>query len=142
MKTKKLISEIMTADVVFLQESDSLAQLEEVMKAFRFRHMPVVDDGRLVGIVTLKDVLRTSASTLLPNRSDQNEYVIGHFVVRDIMTKDVATVRPDTRIADAGRLMRQKSLGCLPVTEADGTIVGIVTEADFVDLATRLLENA
>ena len=135
-------ADIMSRDLVTLEESQNLKFLPEVMKLFRFRHMPVVDDGkRLVGLVTERDVLRVSASTLLPKSSEQTEYLARSFKVCDMMTRDVCSVHPETPLTEVARLMRREKIGCVPVVEGENTLVGIITEADFVTLSIKWLEG-
>jgi CBS domain-containing membrane protein len=135
----RLASEIMTRDVVTLEERQTLENLEHAMRALRFRHMPVVDGRRLIGLVSQRDLLRTSASSLLPARREQAEFLSKQFAVGDVMTRDIQTVHPDTPLSEVTRMMRRNQLGCLPVVEAENTLVGIITEADFVKLCERLL---
>ena len=129
----------MNRDLVTLEETQSLMFLPEVMKLFRFRHMPVLDEKRLVGLVTERDILRVSASSLLPTAREQTDYLAKKFVVRDMMTRNVQTVNPDTPLTEVAHRMRKNKLGCMPVVEGENTLVGIITEADFVTLFERLL---
>ena len=108
----RLARDIMKKDVVTLEERESLENLEEAMRAMRFRHMPVVEGKRLIGLVTQRDLLRVSASTLLPARREQHELLTKRFTVGDIMMRDV---------------------------DRDNTLAGIITEADFVELCEQLL---
>jgi CBS domain-containing protein len=135
----RLARDIMKKDVVTLEEKESLENLEEAMRAMRFRHMPVVDGKRLIGLITQRDLLRVSASTLLPARHEQHELLTKRFTVGDIMMRDVQTVGPNALLAEVTRMMRLNKLGCLPVVDGDNTLVGIITEADFVELCEHLL---
>ncbi len=138
-RTPQSAADIMSRDLVTLEETQNLMFLPEVMKLFRFRHMPVVDGNRLVGLVTERDILRVSASSLLPTAHEQTDYLAKKFVVRDMMTRDVQTVHPETPLMEVAQRMRRDKLGCMPVVEGENTLVGIITEADFVTLSTRLL---
>jgi CBS domain-containing protein len=137
--TPKVAADIMTKDVVTLEESETLEFVEQSMRALRFRHMPVMDRGRLVGLISHRDVLRISASSLLPDSEQQTHYLAKKFLVRDVMVRNVATVQPDTPLLEVASRMRKGKLGCLPVVTGENTLVGIITEADFVDLCMRLL---
>ena len=95
MATPQLVSEVMTKDVVSVSEDQTLADLLASMRGMRFRHTPVTDDGRLVGLLSERDLLRMSSRSLLPHR-DGDEVLHRRFHVRDVMTKDVATVSPST----------------------------------------------
>lgn len=136
----RFAADIMSKDVVTLEEAETLEFVEESMRALRFRHMPVMDRGRLVGLISHRDVLRVSASSLLPEGQQQTKYLAKKFLVRDVMTRDVATVQPETPLLEVASRMRKGKLGCVPVVDAENTLVGIITEADFVDLCVRLLK--
>lgn len=140
-RTPSVVADIMTRDVVTLFERQSLEFLPETMRLFKFRHMPVVDDNRLVGLVSDRDLLRVSASSLLPASREQTQHLAQRFIVQDIMTREVTTVRADTPLTEAALLMEREKLGCLPVVEGENTLVGIVTEADFVTLSRHLLNG-
>ncbi|MCK6537420.1 MAG: CBS domain-containing protein [Polyangiaceae bacterium] len=137
-----LVRDIMTREVVTLFEEDNLLGVEEGMRHFRFRHLPVVDDGKLVGLITHRDLLRVAASIAEPGGEQKTHNIQERLFARDVMSRDLVSVREDTPIADAGLLMWNNKLGCLPVLSDDGRLLGIVTEADFVKLALRLLELA
>lgn len=131
-----LVSEIMTTEVVTLDVDENLDVADTVMNLARIRHLPVVKDGKLVGLVTHRDLLAAQASTMTPEDRDLNKYVMA----RQIMRSDVRTVTPDSSVLDAARLMQEFKYGCLPVVD-DGQLVGIITEADFLDLVIRALED-
>lgn len=139
MSTPVYARDLMTTDLVVLEESQHLGNLETSMRALRFRHMPVVDGKKLVGLVSERDLLRTAGSSLLPHKRKQDQFIDQHFRVADIMTRDVASVAPDTALVDVAAQMCAQKLGCMPVVRADGTLVGLITEADFVRLARQLL---
>jgi CBS domain-containing protein len=138
MAMPELVSDIMTKDVVSVSEDQTLTNLLDSMHTMHFRHTPVIDDGRLVGLLTERDLLRMSTSSLLPHR-ESNAFLQERFHVRDVMTKDVATVSPSTALRQAGELMLEKRIGCLPVVDAKNFLVGIVTTSDFLKIAISLL---
>jgi CBS domain-containing protein len=126
------VSEFMTKDLVTVRESDDLALAESLLRLGGIRHLPVVRDRKLVGILTQRDVLRsgqfgTPAARELP--------------VGQIMTREPTSVRPGMALSQAARLMLERKYGCLPVCEDDGTLVGIVTEADFVRFAADVVRD-
>jgi CBS domain-containing protein len=136
------VSEIMTREVVSVEESDSLLNLLESMQALRFRHLPVTDGDRLIGLLTERDLLRLSTSELLPHHADQNRGLLERFRVRDVMVRDVRTVSPDTSLAAAGRLLLQQRIGCLPVVDGQNVLVGIVTSSDYVASVARAVPQS
>jgi CBS domain-containing protein len=133
------VSDIMTREVVTVFEEENLTGLMEGMERYGVRHLPVVDGKRLVGLVTHRDMLRVAASTLLGNRASVDDTLEKQHFVSAIMRRDVATASPDMKLADAARTMREQKIGCLPVVDADGSLVGIVTATDFLRLAEQLL---
>ena len=141
MPKPQLVRDIMTREVVTLFEEDNLVGVEEGMQKFRFRHLPVVDEGRLVGLVTQRDMLRVAASSLEHGAHQKTHKLKESAFVRDVMLRDLVTVREDTPLGDAGLLLWNNKLGCLPVVDDGNRLLGIVTEADFVKLALRLLES-
>jgi CBS domain-containing protein len=126
------VGDFMTKDLVTVRESDDLALAESLLKLGGIRHLPVVRERKLVGILTQRDVLRsgqwgTPAARVLP--------------VSEVMTRAPTWVRPATGLAQAARLMLERKYGCLPVCDDDGTLVGIVTEADFVRFAADVVRD-
>ena len=134
----RFVADIMTADVTTISPRDTLEFVEEAMEMFRFRHLPVEEDGRLLGVLTHRDILRTAASTLAAGHEKSTEKLRRKHPVSDVMTRNVKTVSPETRLADAANILADEKIGCLPVVK-DGKLVGIVTEQDFVTLAAKLL---
>lgn len=134
------VADIMSRRVVCLLEEENLESIEKGMARFGFRHLPVVDGDKLVGVVSEADFLRASVSSLDEERTLKDATLKRYYFVGEIMTRDVTTVRPTLPLAEAAQVLRELKLGCLPVTEEDGTLVGIVTSSDFVALAARLLE--
>ncbi|MBE7478759.1 MAG: CBS domain-containing protein [Polyangiaceae bacterium] len=136
----RVVRDIMTAKVVYMLEEENLERIGKGMERFKFRHLPVVDAGKLVGIVSQRDYLRASVSDLDPDFALKNDNLKRNIFVAEIMTRDVVSVRPDTPLLEAAKLLREHRFGCLPVTEADGSLVGVVTDYDFVGLTIALLE--
>jgi len=135
-----VVRDIMTRRVLCLLEEENLEHIAHGMKRFEFRHLPVIDEGKLVGIVSQRDLLEASVSALDPD-FDLKDFNLKHNIfVAEIMKSPVVSVRPDTPLLEAARLLLEHKVGCLPVTELDGTLVGIVTDFDFVGLAARYLE--
>ncbi|MBI5516014.1 MAG: CBS domain-containing protein [Deltaproteobacteria bacterium] len=134
----RTVAEVMTRHVTVLHEEDNLEDLERWMSRLRFRHLPVVDGERLVGLVTHGDLLRMASSSLAAQPAEaEHQRQEATFVAR-VMQRDVRTVSPDTPLVDAARALIDAKIGCLPVVE-DGRLVGIVTAQDFVALTARLL---
>jgi CBS domain-containing protein len=132
------VSDVMTRDVVSVDENDTLSNLFGSLKALRFRHLPVTDENRLIGLVTERDLLGISSSTLMPHHAMQDQTLQERFRVRDIMVRDVLTVAPDTSLQEAGNLLLKQRFGCLPVVDGNNVLVGILTGSDFI----KVIANA
>ncbi len=126
------VAEFMTKDLVTVREADDLALAEALLKLGGIRHLPVVRERKLVGILTQRDVLRSGLS---------GKQAAREMAISEVMTKDPTSVRPGLGLAQAARLMLERKFGCLPVCEEDGTLVGIVTEADFVRFAADVVRD-
>jgi CBS domain-containing membrane protein len=136
MGAPKTVAEIMTKDVITLLEEDNLEQVTANLARFRFRHMPVVDDGKLVGMLSQRDMLRATVAGVDQSafaRARESRFLERTFV-RDVMQTQVASVRPETNIAEAAGIMLRARIGALPVVDAQGNLVGIVTENDMLRL--------
>jgi CBS domain-containing protein len=121
----------MTSDLFTVQADDAIEMVANLMIWERIRHVPVEDkDHRLVGVVTHRAVLRFIMDGGSARRTP----------VAEIMKRDVTTVTPATRTLEALQLMRRLKVGCLPVVDND-RLVGIVTEEDFMDIASKMLED-
>ena len=126
------VSEFMTKDLVTVRESDDVALAESLLRLGGIRHLPVVRQGKLVGILTQRDILRSGSS---------GKPIARELPVSDVMTREPTTVRPAMGLAHAARLMLERKYGCLPVCDEEGTLVGIVTEADFVRFAADVVRD-
>ncbi len=127
------VSDLMTTDVVSLAAEEDLVLAQAVMKLRRIRHIPVLRGEKLVGMITHRDLLKAQAKFLVQanqESTDEGKRFMS-VTVADIMTKDVATVTPDTPAKEAAKTLLERKIGGLPVV-AEGTLVGIVTEADFL----------
>lgn len=116
-----VVSDAMTRDPVTVAPNDSLEHARTLMRLGRIRHLPVLEGGRLAGLVSQRDVLHRTAST-----------------VREVMVEQPLTTAPSHPLQKAARLMLQHKIGCLPVATADGRLLGIITETDFVRFAADM----
>jgi CBS domain-containing protein len=102
------------------------------MSLNHIRHLPVVKEGKLVGLVSHRDLIRTLA------RQGRGGPPIW---VKDVMTKGVETVSPQTPVRQIIDKMLERKYGCVPVVDAEKRLVGIITETDVLRLAKELLER-
>lgn len=128
----------MTPNPIVIDPEVSILDALHIMKENKVRRLPVVAHGKLVGIVTEKD-LRESPSLKATSLSIYElNYLLAKTPVKEVMTKNPITVTPETTIEEAAVIMRDNQISGLPVVE-DGKIVGIVTETDIFDMLVKLL---
>jgi acetoin utilization protein AcuB len=125
-----LIRDIMTTNVVTVPSSTSISDAKRIMEAHRFQRLPVVDKGKLVGIVTARRLESVSPSKASSLTVWELTYLLNSTSVREIMEKNVITVTPDTTAEEAVALAQSNRVGTLVVLE-DNHVVGIVTTNDF-----------
>ncbi|MCS7221937.1 MAG: CBS domain-containing protein [Anaerolineae bacterium] len=130
----------MTSRPVTIAPQNAIGTAIALMRAGGFRRLPVVENGRLVGIVTAHDLQRASNAPTVMSEPWYDNYIFQHIPVSTCMTPHPITVTPDSSIAEAARLMRDHKIGGLPVVEGD-QVVGIITETDLLNYLLKLLEE-
>lgn len=132
------IEAIMSTDLVTIEPTGTLADARSIMHTNRIHHLPVVtNDGELVGLVTLTNVLAATDSFL---RDDDSRIHANEIRIEDVMVKDLATVDERASLRQAALFIEKHKIGCLPVL-ANGKLKGIITDSDFVAVAINLLEQ-
>jgi acetoin utilization protein AcuB len=134
-----LVGYRMTPDPITISPDLPIAEALEQMRHDEVHRYPVVNQkGKMVGIVTHKDLLYASPSSATSLNVWEVTYLLNRIQVREVMTKEVMTVDHDCPVEDAARLMRDHEIGGLPVLR-DGELVGIITESDIFDIFLELL---
>lgn len=133
----------MTSPAITVTSDMPFQEALKTMQAHRFRRLPVVDKkGKLIGIVSERDLLYASPSPATSLNVWELTYLLSKIEVRELMTKEVITTTPETPIEDAARLMIEKKVGGLPVIDEENYPVGIITDADvFKTLVEMFGEN-
>jgi acetoin utilization protein AcuB len=112
------------------------------MRENRIRHLPVVTEHNvLVGMLTDRDVRQAGASDAPSMAEHELLYLLKKLRVRDIMTREVVTVRGTTPLAEAGQIFLQKKFGCLPVVGDDNRLEGILTVSDLIHAYVEQLDT-
>jgi CBS domain-containing membrane protein len=139
--TSVRVRDIMSAPAVTVDRTDSLAFAEELMNVENIRHLPVVDGDVLLGLITHRDVLAASLSSLSRPSEEEDLELKRKVEVAQVMHGDLETVTPDVPLENAVETILAQKLGCLPVVDERHHLVGIVTRSDFVHLARDLLKS-
>ena len=124
------VRDIMTTNVVTIPSSTSIADAKRIMEAHRFRRLPVVDKGKLVGIVTEHRLESISPSKATSLSVWELSYLLDKTTVKEIMERNVVTVSPDMTVEESLAVAQGHKVGALVVVE-DGRVVGIATTNDF-----------
>ena len=135
------VREFMASPVTSLPSSASLLDAGLLLRAGRIRHIPIIDDGNLVGILSDRDVQRCTPSMLTRVTAEEYNAIFEDTPVARVMTRDPQHVSPDAPLHVAAALLRSSKLGCLPVVE-NGQVIGIITKDDMLAALVRFLGNA
>ena len=130
------VADWMTEGVLAVETFDSIAVARRLMAKHRVNQLPVLDNDRLVGIVTDRDIRDAYPTSLMINRAEEIDRFADKITVEEVMTHDVFVVRPDTALATAVGLLRRHRIGALPVIK-DQKLLGIITRSDILDFVLR-----
>jgi acetoin utilization protein AcuB len=124
------IKDIMTHNVVTITSATPIIEAERILAAHGFERLPVVDMGRLTGLVTKDNVLKAGPSAATTLTRGEAAYLLTRLTVAEVMKRNVVTVSPETTVEQAVAVAQANKVGCLPVVEGE-RVVGIVTTNDF-----------
>ena len=126
-----LVQGFMTRDVIALDRNQPLDDVDDLIALKHVRHFPVVDEGRVIGVVSERDLLRSVLAQALGYGTKARRTLMHTLRVKDIMSEPATTIASATTAREAARLMIERHVGCLPVVER-GLLVGLVTESDLL----------
>ena len=132
------IREYMHTDVITTTSDTPIHDAEKIMRDRNIRRLPVVDKGKLVGIVTRGRIREATAPKATSLSVWELNYLLSKMKVRDVMTKDVITIPPDMPLEKAVALGQEKGMGAFPVMDGN-RLVGIVTDTDLYKVAAHVL---
>jgi acetoin utilization protein AcuB len=135
-----LVREIMTSDVTSLQDTDTMLDAAMIFARTSLRHLPVLHETTLVGVLTERDVKRFAPGLLSGVTSAQYNEVMETTPLSKVMTRNPMTLKPDQDVSDAADIFASKKFGCLPVVDA-GNLVGIVTTTDMLRLLAQMMKE-
>ena len=134
------VKNIMTTEVVTLKVDEELSLASDIMTLARIRHLPVVKGDHLAGIVTQRDLFKASLATVMSHDFRETRDHLKKITIKEVMAKEVVTIGPDAEIHEAGHIMLEKKIGCLPVVQK-GNLLGMLTETDILQFYVLQHQN-
>lgn len=132
MKKKKPVKDIMTSDVYTADLSkDTLYDVKDLIETKKVRHVPVVHNEKLVGIISRTDINRLTFSALFEGEEESDEAIMDMLKIEHVMTHKPKVVRPDDTIREVAEILAEEEYHSLPVVEGN-KLVGIVTTTDVI----------
>ncbi len=135
-----LVKDFMTGEVTALQETDTLLDAAMIFVRSSFRHVPVLRDKKVVGIITERDVKQFAPSLLSRTSAEEYNQIMETTPISRVMTREPACLSPNQPVFEAATILHSRRVGCLPVVE-NGELVGIITTTDLLGLLIRIMED-
>ncbi|MBF0380989.1 MAG: CBS domain-containing protein [Magnetococcales bacterium] len=127
-----IVRRIMVRKVITIKSDTTLTEITQLMEDQGINHLPVVEGNKLLGLVTEDEVKLAAPSPVSTLSVSEANYLLSKITAKKIMRSEVITCSPETLVEEAGLLLRQKKISCLPVIEQGG-LVGIITTGDMLD---------
>lgn len=128
-----IVREVMKTNVVCVTSETKATDAKALMTENKVTRLPVVDNGKLVGLVTKSDLNKAEPSAATTLDMFEISSLLAKLTVKKVMSKKVITVSPDEVVEEAARIMVDNNVSCLPVIK-DGALVGIITENNLFSL--------
>ncbi|WP_242202276.1 CBS domain-containing protein [Aestuariivivens insulae] len=125
------VSEIMTKNIIALDRTDDLTRAEALFKKHHIRHIPVVQEESIIGMLSFTDLLKISFADATEDDRDVGAVVYNMFTIEQAMTKNVVTVNSSTTIKEVAEILSKEEFHALPVVD-DSILVGMVTTTDLI----------
>lgn len=138
MQRQPLVQSFMSGPPVTIPLKARLVDAALLMRRASVRHLLVVEGGRLVGLLTDRDLQRCAPSRLIPITEDAYNDMFANTTVDRVMVRDPRTIPVSAPVIEAITAMQQAQIGCLPVMDGE-KIVGIVTRWDLIEAFRRML---
>jgi len=134
-----LVQHWMTRDPITVEAETPFLEARLILKEKQIRHLPVLDRGKLIGVVTDKDLKEAAPSGATTLDVYEVNYLLLKMKVRDLIKQDPITIKPTNSVEKAALLMHDHKIGCLPVVDDAGTLVGVITETDLLKVMVEIL---
>jgi acetoin utilization protein AcuB len=128
----------MTSDVITVDEETSMMKASQIMKENNIRRLPVMRKGKLVGMLTDRDIKEASPSKATTLDVHELYYLLSELKVKDIMSKNIITISPDETVEKAAVKMLEHRISGLPVVNDKGKVVGVITQGDIFKVLVSL----
>jgi acetoin utilization protein AcuB len=132
------VHEVMTKHVVCVHMDETLDVVRDLLSARRIHHVVVLEDNRVVGIVSDRDVLRNLSPFMGTNSERTIDAATLRKHVHQFMTRNVQTVGADMLAVEAAKVLLERGISCVPVVSGSGSLVGILTTRDLLRCAVRI----
>lgn len=138
MEKKVLVSQIMSTELITISPHQSLYDVESLLNIHNIRHLPVVENECLVGVISRSDLLRISFTDLAENEEKVEAIIYDLYTIPQVMTKFPVTVTSDTNIKNVAEIFSKQSFHSIPVVD-NGKLVGIITTTDLINYLLQQL---
>jgi acetoin utilization protein AcuB len=128
----------MSKNIITVDENDSMQDAMKLLKEHDIRMLPVTKKGKLVGIVTDRDLKRASASDATTLEIHELLYLLSRIKVKNLMTKEVITVPPDFTVEETALVLQKNKISGVPVVDSKGELVGTITQTDLFSVLISL----
>jgi CBS domain-containing membrane protein len=131
-----IVRAIMMSSPVTLKPDDTADLANDIISLGRIRHIPIVLEGKLVGLVSARDLIGAAGSQIFGLKQKTKSALLKTVPLKEIMKKRLITVEPETDIKQAAQLMAERKVGCLPVLK-EGSLVGLVTTTNVLRYVSK-----
>lgn len=131
MPTRKKVEDIMTRNVITVKESDDLHDVMQLFRRNHIRHVPVVQNGHITGIISRTDINRLSFGAIIEEEAEADAGILNMLTIPQVMSRKPATVSPDISVKEVAKIFVESEFHALPVVDKD-VVVGIVTTTDVI----------
>jgi acetoin utilization protein AcuB len=133
-----LVENWMNPDVITVDADDSMLDATKILKENNIRHLPVLEKGKLVGIITDRDLKRASPSDATSLEAHELLYLVANIKVREIMTRNPITVAYNFTIEEAAQILLEAKISGMPVIDKNGDVIGTITQTDLFKVLISL----
>lgn len=122
----------MNTDLITVNENNKFSELRSIMEKNRINHLPVMENRKITGIISYKDVLKTSFSDRYANQQESDQLLDYSMTITDFMTKELFTIKETDTVKHATQMLVEKKFNALPVVDNNANLVGIITSHDLL----------